>query len=167
MNRIKIVEYSDLLINQIDLKVEQFIADCHRSPNGQEYIDDINTVREKWIAEIRECQEFNLAECGDKKEQIEDCELFKRFCFLFEWPRGILTTSQFTWRLISTDKWLSETQIYIFQTLINHLDKNLVGTIHHIPRSYTDLAKVINNIKIIHSHVDSFPPIFPYTYNLN
>ena len=141
MNRIKTVEYSDLLINKIDLKVEQFIADCHHLPNGQEYIDELNSQREKWIAEIRECEEFNLTECGDNKEKIEESELFKRFCFLFEWPGNVLETTQFTWRLISTDKWLSEKQIDCFSLILSQM------TYYLNLLTFDDVSKLFINVK--------------------
>ena len=148
MNRLRIVDYFDSVVNQTDLKVEEFIRDYQNVVNGEPYIDEINSAREKWIAEIRECEAFNLAECGENKEPIEDRQLFKRFCFLFEWTRDFLNNSLFTWRLVSTDKWLSEKQIVCFQALIKHLTKtDLVRHILDPPCSNSDLSVLFHNIR--------------------
>ena len=123
MNKLRIINYFDALVSQVDLQIELYIAGYQHVANSQTYIDKLNLTREEWIAEIRECETFNLAHCQHNKEPIQDKILFKRFCFIFEWNRNVLNDGLFTFRLISTDMFLSENEIRCFQVVIMHLTR--------------------------------------------
>ena len=84
----------------------------------------------------------------NSKEPIEDSELFKRYCFLIELSLDNLETGDFSWRLISTDLWLSEEQIACFQVMIKlgRKQKNRVYEENFTPVSWQEVSILFVNI---------------------
>jgi hypothetical protein len=118
-NLFKIDSYFTELKNKIDLPVEIYIqANQHDSVR----VDEINRVREEWIAEIDKCQEHNLAELKKNKDNhmlLEDENLFKRFCFIIQFYGDTLSTGRLTWRFFSTDTYLRPGQIVCFESMLS------------------------------------------------
>jgi hypothetical protein len=111
MNQSRINEYFTKLRNKIDLLVERFI---HESKLDQLTVDRILLARVEWIDETQECEAFNLTHCPSDNEdqempQLDECELLKRFCFVFQ--VHVATSDRFSWRFMSTDKYVSTEKI--------------------------------------------------------
>jgi hypothetical protein len=124
MNKLRIINYFEDLKSKVDLQVELYILD---NRHYQAAVDEINSVREKWLQEIKDCEEFNISECvesGAKSSKNDDEFLFKRFCFLIEFNGDVLQTGRFIYRLISTDKYLRPGQIECFEVILKFTNLN-------------------------------------------
>jgi hypothetical protein len=103
------------------LHVETYISE---NQHDQATIDKINKAREEWIKEVDECELSNLAELEKREDrdlELEEDNLLKRFCFIFEYPGDVLQTQCFTWRFVSTDTFISPRQIACFQLMVSCL----------------------------------------------
>jgi hypothetical protein len=85
----------------------------------------LNKAREDWFIEADECEKSNLVELDnldDRDLELADKKLLKRFCFIFEFHGDVLETGCFTWRFVSTDRYVSSSQIACFQVMIGFLE---------------------------------------------
>lgn len=82
IEKIKIIEYFDAVINEVDISAEILIL----NETCEKIIEKANSTRKKFIDIIKSIQDFNL-ECLNSK-QIYDPEndrlLFKKYCFLLD-----------------------------------------------------------------------------------
>jgi hypothetical protein len=119
------MNYFDGLRSRVDEKAELYIRD---NRHNQTRVDRVNAAREKWIVEIKECLEFNIAQCApDEEDELrlqDDLELFKKFCFIFEFYADVLSSGCFTWRFVSTDTYLRPGQIACFEELLKFSNTN-------------------------------------------
>jgi hypothetical protein len=116
-NRLRTANYSSELKATIDILVETYLA---KNQHNQAETDKLNKAREEWIKEVDECEESNLAELenSENRDLMQgDDNLLKRFCFIFEYRGDVLETGCFMWRFISTDTFLSPSQIACFQVM--------------------------------------------------
>jgi hypothetical protein len=123
-NRLRIADYFSDLKATVDVHVETFISENQHDRAG---IDKLNKAREEWFKEADECESSNLAELEKRKDrdlELDDENLLKRFCFVFEFEGDVLETGCFTWRFFSTDIYMSPSQIACFQVMIDFLDKD-------------------------------------------
>jgi hypothetical protein len=147
MNKFKIFDYFDGLVSKVDEKVERYIV---ANQDNQPRIDEVNAIRDKWIKELRECEAFDLAQCqaDSKKEEppVEDSVLFIKFCFVVEVHGDVLASGRFTWRLISTDMYLSAEQVACFQELVKIIDynKNPAVDYEKVPLTRSSFDKLFN-----------------------
>jgi hypothetical protein len=120
-NRTRIADYFSEFKTTVDTLVETYIAENQHDQAG---IDKLKKTRERWFREVDECEASNLAELEkseDRDLDLEDGKLLKRFCFLFEFHGDVLETGCFTWRFVSTDRYVSPSQIACFQAMIGYL----------------------------------------------
>jgi hypothetical protein len=121
-NRLRISDYFSELKATVDALVEIYIAG---NQHDQAAVEMLNKAREDWFIEADECEAFNLAELenlDDRDLELSDKKLLKRFCFIFEFHGDVLETGCFTWRFVSTDKYVSPSQIARFQVMIGYLE---------------------------------------------
>jgi hypothetical protein len=120
-NRLQIADYFSELKATVDIHVETYIAE---NQHDRTEIDKLNKAREGWFKEADECEESNLAELERRENKdlnLDDKELLKRFCFIFEFHGNVLETGCFTWHFVSTDTYMSPVQIACFQAMIVYL----------------------------------------------
>jgi hypothetical protein len=131
-NKLKIINYYDELKARVDLYVELY---TNHNRFNSERVDKVNAAREQWFNEHDKCLKFNidkLEKREDKHLLLEEKELFKRFCFIFQVPGDVLFSGRFTWRFISTDMYLSPGQIVCFETaLVFHQPNNDLIRFHY------------------------------------
>ena len=116
INRLEVSQIFDNVVSDIDLRVEQFIQD---NSYDQALINEINLVREDYIKEARDCEAYNLSLLDGQVVRLSNEERVKRFCFLIESFTDPAMSALFSWRLVSTDMYLTSGQIICFQALIN------------------------------------------------
>jgi hypothetical protein len=129
-NKLKIINYYDQLKARVDLYVELY---TYYNRLNSERVNKVNAAREQWFNEHDTCLKFNFDELekrDDKNLLLEEKQLFKRFCFIFQVHGNVLHSGRFTWRFISTDMYLSPGQIVCFETalIFNKIDYNLLKT---------------------------------------
>jgi hypothetical protein len=120
-NRLRIANHSSEVKASIDALVATHVAD---NQNDQTEIDKINKLREEWLKEVDECEAHNMADVekrDDKDLELTNAELFKRFCFVFEFNGDVTETGRFTGRFISTDTYLSPNQVACFQVVVSFM----------------------------------------------
>jgi hypothetical protein len=123
-NRLRIADYFSELKAMVDAHVETYIAENQHDQAG---IDKLNKAREEWFKEADECEASNLAELEKRKDrdlELDDEKLLTRFCFIFEFNGDVLKTGCFTWHFVSTDIYMSPSQIACFQAMIDFLDRD-------------------------------------------
>jgi hypothetical protein len=136
--RVEVDDAFELLINEIDLKVERFFADNiasiipHHKPRHPLFTG-INEWREACIKEIRECKDYNLLMIDSETAQLPLDQRIKRFCFLTESFIDTIhnSDSEFEFTLFSTDKYLTKAEITCFETLV----KFMPGSDHVLDKS--------------------------------
>jgi hypothetical protein len=100
MNKRIIVEQADDLVSQVDVLVKTYITTNQDHPDR---IASVNAMKEKWVKVIRECEAYNILHCRENevdKEPLQNSDLFKMFCLLFEKREDVLVSGRFTWRLL-------------------------------------------------------------------
>lgn len=105
-SKLLICEYFDSLTNKIDIEVETILNSLSTNGNtddlDQSKIDEINLIRNKYIAEIQRVEKLNLDYYDRNLNKIEDTiksirqlenntdniynHLLEYFCFFFEDP---------------------------------------------------------------------------------
>lgn len=124
INRLEVSQIFENLVSDVDLRVEQFI---HDNQNDQVQIDEINRVRKEYIQEIRECEAYNLSFLDGKHIRLSNEERIKRFCFLIESFMDPVKSALFSYRLFSTDIYLTNGQIICFQELLKFMPDSIYG----------------------------------------
>jgi hypothetical protein len=116
-NKIRISEYFEALINKIDLVVETRAADNQLDTN---LLTTLNKQRDDLIKKINYVQAYNLRVLSDldknTDQELNNEDLFPKFCFVVQVPES-LAKKQISFRLIVTDKYLTEGQIECFEEL--------------------------------------------------
>jgi hypothetical protein len=130
-NKLKILNYYDELKTRVDLYVELY---TYHNRFNSERINKVNAAREQWFNEHDTCLKFNIDELEkreDKHMLLEERELFKRFCFIFQVYGDVFHSGRFTWRFISTDMFLSPGQIACLEAALffNQNDTNFNSNI--------------------------------------
>jgi Leucine-rich repeat (LRR) protein len=129
--------YFDSLARDANLKADN---ELNVYKNNEEFSSKINAKREAFLAEIRQCEEFNLqALQGNSKkddQEITNEQLFTKFCFLTRKPtqrkidRSIFQEDDESGQdedfyaeqqLVLLDKYLSPGQIKCFKASLNRL----------------------------------------------
>jgi hypothetical protein len=141
-NRVKLSDYFDGLVSDLDLQVELYIK---KNIHCQRLVDEVNATRNVYIAEIRSCEAYNMSllnvnndsvleESSQQTKQPNKPEsamnvtvvdenastelLFKRFCFIIELYKDSVENEHFSWRLFSTDRFLKPGEITSFQEML-------------------------------------------------
>jgi hypothetical protein len=158
-NRMKLSDYFDGLVSDLDLQVELFII---KNIHCQRLVNEVNATRDVYIAEIRACEAYNMSlliknndhELGESQqwttqpnkpelatavtvmdENASTELLFKRFCFIIELYKESVGDEQFNWRLFSTDRYLKSGEIISFQEMLKFTVKcGRVNTDLHLAR---------------------------------
>jgi hypothetical protein len=159
-NRLRVSEYFDGLVRELDLKVEHFIRDFKSDAH---LVASANLQRERFIKEIRLCEAVNLQRLANTTPGQQDegmindvCDsdelspsLFCTFCFFIELEDRIECYDEYGkstvvkyrplessvgLRLIVCDSYLSKAQIKCFQELLNFLS-------HRTSIEVTELAQ--------------------------
>jgi hypothetical protein len=133
MNKLRIVEYFDGLINKLDKNVETAIKDNHRD---DDLIARLNKQRDEFIKEIRSVEADNMSALKElnvsPSDKLSDDKLFPKFCFFLKFPEKIekqmycyeeLVEQEIGLKLIVTDKYLSEGQVECFEAMFNLLEQ--------------------------------------------
>jgi hypothetical protein len=84
--RLKIIEYFDKLVNQIDICSEKLITKNNKLNLVKNDNDDINIIRMKLIEEIKQIEMFNLNQLEENNNgpANKDEDIFKCFSFFIE-----------------------------------------------------------------------------------
>lgn len=85
--RLKIIEYFDKLVNQIDICSEKLISKNNKVNPAKNDNDDINIIRMKLITEIKQIEMFNLNKLNERSNNAisnKDEDVFKCFSFFVE-----------------------------------------------------------------------------------
>jgi hypothetical protein len=125
--RIEVDDVFELLINDVDLKVERFFAD--NKARARSYHDQpdplfakINQWREACIVEIRACKDYNLSLIDTETAQLPLDQRLKQFCFLALFVDTVFNSAnQFGYTLFSTDKFLTKGEIACFEALLKFM----------------------------------------------
>jgi hypothetical protein len=123
--RVEVDDIFELLVNEIDVKVERFfrarIRPHHDQPDP--HFARINTWREACIKEIRECKDYNLSLIDMETARLPLEQRIKRFCFLIGsiMFTAFYSANQFEYTLFSTDKYLTKKEITCFETLLKFM----------------------------------------------
>jgi hypothetical protein len=156
-NRLRIVDYFSDLKATVDIHVETYIAENQHDQPG---IDKLNKAREGWFKEADECETINLVELENHEDRdlnLDDMELLKRFCFIFEFYGDVLETGCFTWRFVSTDTHINPSQLDCFQMMIDFLDCDNCDYKHAPYPDVKSLRLLFKGVKSeFESHVVSF-----------
>jgi hypothetical protein len=101
-NKLKVCEYFDNLISDLDLAVQTVIKYNYHDRN---LVDGLNKQRDEFIKEIRELEAYNLRSISDMNlkqgEVLSDEDHFTKFCFFIKFVR------------------LEEKQMYFYEDLVN------------------------------------------------
>lgn len=81
--RLKIIDYFDSLINEVDLKAEKLLKHLP-TYEDQDHRNRIHYKRKLFIDEIEKIKNFNLTST-DEQNAVEDDEyIFKKYCFILD-----------------------------------------------------------------------------------
>jgi hypothetical protein len=157
---IRLSEYFDDLISELDFAVETSIAN---NIKNEEFTSKLNAQREVFLKEIDQVKAFNLKLISAR--EIEADELFPQFCFFIsinydeikrEMNHEDLISEEIGLVLFVTDKYLSAGQISCFENTFNYLylssDKYNYMTVSSIKYEHSldlDLFFVGANYKVI------------------
>jgi hypothetical protein len=125
--RVEVDETFEDLINDIDVKVENFFNENQASVRPDHDKPDplftrINKWREACIVEIRKCKDYNLSLIDIETAQLPHDQRIKRFCFLASFVDTIFNSdNQFGYTLFSTDKYLTKGEITCFEALLKFM----------------------------------------------
>jgi hypothetical protein len=171
----KLSDYFDGLVSDIDLQVELFIRN---NLHCEQLVDEANAARDAYIAEIRECEAYNMSLLTDEKDdkldepqqqitQPKEPELnpavaatdenasiellFKRFCFIIELYKGRVGDEHFSWRLFSTDRYLTPAEIISFQELLKF---TVNDTRNYLPSSGAISSNISFNLNLARCSLD-------------
>jgi Leucine-rich repeat (LRR) protein len=135
--KLKLYEYFDSLINQVDLAVETAISENY---HNEKLINVLNWLRDVLLHEIRNVQAINLKALSnldtETHKELTNEELFPRFCFLIHTSPGRmrqkyendrLPLQEFGLVLIVTDMYLTEGEIKCYTECFN-ATRDLFGT---------------------------------------
>jgi len=167
-----IVDYYELLINELDIRVETICEKIHLNelPNAIEIQNELNRLRDQFIKEIKRLQEKNLSlfernskeilnkfneiiamhtsiDLNEKKEMIERLKkiIFSDYCFFITNNLDIMLHSNRSTRLglkLIVCDW------YLNENQIENLRKLLTNSINEILANEVRLPKffVINKV---------------------
>jgi hypothetical protein len=137
--KLKIIEYFDKLVSKLDLAVERSIyQNCY----DEELISGLNKQRDAFINDIHQVQDFNLRVLSDKPikadQELSDEDLFPKFCFFIEYFEKTndsiieldqLVAEEIGFRLIVTDKYLTDGQIECYNKFsnFNNMENGISG----------------------------------------
>jgi hypothetical protein len=124
--RIEVDDVFEDLINDIDVKVELFLAENSYRDRHFDQLNSpftrINEWREACIEEIRACKDYNLSLIDSETARLPLEQRVKRFCFLASFMDTVLNcANQFEYTLFSTDRYLSKAEITCFETLLKFM----------------------------------------------
>lgn len=132
-NRMKIIEYFDSLINEVDIKAEKLL-ELYHVENLQQLI---NNTRQLFINEIELIKNFNLSNLSNNEDEnftendtIED-RLYKKYCFTLDkhlkkyFDLAFENSVQEKIRekfgfLIVTDAYISKHKLSLFRELLSY-----------------------------------------------
>ena len=83
---LKIIDYFDSVINEIDIEAEIQLTTCYQN---EKKVENINCIRQKLIDEVNKVKErcyfLNNMKTNEETEIFaDDADLFKEFCFFIE-----------------------------------------------------------------------------------
>jgi hypothetical protein len=159
-NKLKLTQYSDDVIRDLDIHVEYYIKyNIHL--NNQQLFDEVNATREEYIQEIRACEAYNASFLRDEDREIDlpNEQIFKKFCFGIVIFKKIFENDMFSWRLFVTDKYLTRGQVACFQEILKFIpchsireiedeDNDVFDIKPNITFARQSLEKLFSNIQI-------------------
>lgn len=93
-NKLKIIEYYDSVVNEIDVFTENYLL-LNNVQTEQYLMDKANLTREKMIKVIRQIEAQNLNDTSSRANLLNDNQLFdKNFCFVVKFYSKLLTQSE-------------------------------------------------------------------------
>jgi hypothetical protein len=131
INRFEVSEIFDSVLNDVDLRVEQYIID---NIHNLQVVDKINKWRDMWIKEIHECLAHCLSFLDNEPHRLPNEQRIKRYCFLVESFVHTIDSGQFPWRLISTNTYWTSAQVKCFQEILNFTPASDSPWINHCLR---------------------------------
>ena len=121
--RLRVVEYYDKLVNEIDLKAETFLADETYADQAEE----CEAKRTQFLAELKRVELLNLKflETNSLETNSSDESIFQpEFCFLVSAKdlraskKNWSTTDSLFGYLITTDRYLSDKNLASYRQLL-------------------------------------------------
>jgi hypothetical protein len=130
-NILKVSDYFDDLVAYLDLQAELYVKN---NIHCQHLVDEANAARLVYIAEIRACEAYNISLLRENNDhKLDESQqqnrtqptvvastelLFKKFCFIIQLYKSSVEDEHFSWRLFSTDRFLSPGEINSFQEIL-------------------------------------------------
>lgn len=75
-DRLKIIDYFEGFINEVDLKAETLLTQM-----PEQYHQHIMNKRKSFIDEIEQVKQYNLSNLNEDEKSTSEEKLFKKYCF--------------------------------------------------------------------------------------
>jgi hypothetical protein len=120
VDKLRIVDYFDSVINEIDQLAEKLIQSYERQANG-DAIQSVNDSRHELIKAVKSCEKCNFEYLyKTSNKQLTNQELFKTFCFVItQESKSQEIYSSINCQLIILDYYMNEVEISLFRQLLN------------------------------------------------
>ena len=141
MNRVKVWDHFDLVINEIDIKAEFLLSINFKD---EIYCQEVNLERQKFIDKIEQLRKINL----DQVKENEELSVFKKFCFFIDQSFFVNTQevrkSLLGYLVVVDNCFLSQEKLDLFRKFLFFcVDKNVE---YFWLTKYVDLFFMIENV---------------------